>query len=88
MRGFFCPFSEKKDSGYDLGVGVKGEIKGDILVCSLGEGDWGKHGYKLRAFFEFHYYYCLGFPHNYYLLLDNESYYNCVVGEVGLGRDY
>ena len=38
MRGNFCPFIEKKDSGYDPGIGVKGEIKGDMLVCSLGKG--------------------------------------------------
>ena len=51
----FGLFSEKKHSGYDLGVGVRGEIKRDMFVCSLGEGDWEKLDYKLRAFFVFHF---------------------------------
>ena len=59
-----------------------------MLVCSLGEGDWEKLDYKLRAFFVFHYYYCSDFPHNYDLLLENESYDDCEVDEVGPGEDY
>ena len=54
----------------------------------IGEGDWEKLDYKLRAFFVFHYYYCSDFPHNYGLLLENESYDDCEVDEVGPGEDY
>ena len=67
---------------------MRGEIKRDMFVCSLGEGDWEKLDYRLRAFFVFHYYYCSDYPYNYDLLPDNESYDDCVVVEVDLGEDY